>query len=428
MKKVLIIGYLFPYCRYEGGSPRTFGLSSYLAEFGWEPIVLTPLLSQKADFRFKIIETPYRDTVASLKSKIRLNPSKGFQEQVGVSRASRENNNFFINKLFTSVKSVITYPDEGKGWKPFALKEAEKLLEKEKIDAIISFWPITAHLVAKELKNKYNIPWVADFSHLWSQGYYYQYGSIRRFFDRRLEIKTLLKAEALTTISRFFVSLLKKIHKRRPIYNIIHGFDPLLVNIPPVAITDKFSITYTGAIYSEKYKPSKLFKAIKELIDDKFIDRKDVRIIFYGSGSKDEWFIKEINQYNLSDIVLRFDAVSYLTSIQKQRESQILLHLGWDDENFKEMYNSKIFDYMAARRPILSVGGASSEIIKEILLETNAGVYGSKVEEIKKFLKEFYSEYKREGRIHYRGNQEKINKYSYRELAKKFADVLNSLK
>ena len=47
MKKVLIIGYLWPYCRHQGGSPRTLGLVNYLAEFGWHPIVLTPPLSKE---------------------------------------------------------------------------------------------------------------------------------------------------------------------------------------------------------------------------------------------------------------------------------------------------------------------------------------------------------------------------------------------
>jgi hypothetical protein len=102
------------------------------------------------------------------------------------------------------------------------------------------------------------------------------------------------------------------------------------------------------------------------------IDRKDVDVRFYGTSQG--WLKKEIAQHNLSDIVHQSGVVSRSTSLQKQRESQILLHLGWDDKNIKGFYTSKIFEYLSAQRQVLAVGGASAEVVRDLLRETKAGV------------------------------------------------------
>ena len=430
MKKVLIIGYFWPFCRYGGGSPRLGGLAKYLSEFDWQPIILTPFLREKPEFEVNVIETPYRDIfyhriIALLKKKPHLSQDKSFLEQIGIPHAVRENRKSFTSRLMMLTKGIVTYPDTDRGWMPFAIKAGSRVIEKDKIDAIISVWPIIAHLVAKELKQKYKIPWIADFSHLWSQGYYYQYGPVRKLIDRRLEVKTLLHADALTTISQFFAIKLKKLHSQKSVYPITHGFDPSWVETNSVSLTPKFTITYTGNVYPEKQKPSKLFAVLKELIDDGVIDRKDAEVIFYGENQG--WLKKEIAQYGLSDIVYLCGVVSHSASLQKQRESQILLHLGWDDKKVKGFYTSKIFEYLSAQRPVLAVGGASAEVVKDILSETKAGVYCSTIEEIKDALCQFYLEYKREGKVSYNGDLEKINKYSHRGMARKYSDLLNNL-
>ena len=82
---------------------------------------------------------------------------------------------------------------------------------------------------------------------------------------------------------------------------------------------------------------------------------------------------------------------------------------------------------LADKRPILVTGGSGDDVVKEILDETNAGMYGSTVEDIKNILRELYSEYKLTGKITYNGDMDKINKYSYREMARKFAKILDGL-
>lgn len=81
---------------------------------------------------------------------------------------------------------------------------------------------------------------------------------------------------------------------------------------------------------------------------------------------------------------------------------------------------------MAARRPILATGG-TTDVIDKLLNETNAGICASTAEDIKNVLKKLYQEYKLKGKVAYHGVESNVNEYSHREMARKFAGVLNSL-
>lgn len=105
---------------------------------------------------------------------------------------------YFIN--FYSI--FFGYPDGFENWKPAALKAAEELFKREKIEAIISVWPVSTHLIAKKLKDKYKIPWIADFPDLWTQNHYYPYPFFRKFFDKKLEAKNINSVDVLTTVTK----------------------------------------------------------------------------------------------------------------------------------------------------------------------------------------------------------------------------------
>ena len=422
MKKVLIVGHFWPY---RQGSGRVLGLAKHLPEFGWQPIILTAPLHEKPDLQFRVIETPCPHFLGFGAELFGLNQS----ENTGVQLKERLNvpeNSFrklFLAFFYNVGRAIICYPDPYKRWKPFAVKAGSELLQKEDIDAMISIWPVTSHLIAKELRIKHKIPWVADLPDPWSQNHNYSYGALRKLIDRRLELKTLLIADALTTVTQPWAENLKILHKRKSVYAITHGFDPDTVNTPPSDLTAKFTITYTGAIYTGKQDPSKLFAALRDLISDGTMDPDDIEVRFYGHEVK--WLASEIEEYELSTIAMYYGTVPPEIAIEKQRESQLLLLLNWDDPQEKGVCPLKIYAYLAARRPILATGGSGNDVVKELLDETNAGMYAPTVEDIKSVLRELYSEYKLEGKISYNGDLEKINRYSHREMARKFAEVLD---
>jgi glycosyltransferase involved in cell wall biosynthesis len=428
-KKVLIITYFFPPSPEIGGL-RAKGLAKYLPEFGWEPVILTASLPDIPDPQFNVVQTKDPgDIIKNLKQKLGLNREISIEEQIRTFRKLYyDKKNHFFAKILKLTKTllaeIIAYPDGVKSWYSVALTEAKEVIRKEKFDAIISSSPpVTCHLIAKAINIKYKLPWVADLRDLWTQNHNYNYGPVRKLIERRLEINTLKLADALVTVSEPLAQKLRTLHKGKPIYSIPNGYDPDEVETRP--LTREFTITYTGHIYKGKMNPYSLFKAISELISEGKIERHRIIIRFYGVTGN-YWLQKKIEQFNLEDIVVLYPKIPRDAALNKQRESQILLLLNWEHPEETGVYTGKIFEYLAAKRPILAIGGPKG-VVTELLEETGAGIHALNYEQLKQALLGFYNEYLTYGQVLYKGNWEKISRYSHREMAKKFAELLDRI-
>jgi len=417
VKKVLVIVHL------PRASPRIAGLVKYLPEFNWQPLILTGVTNKYTDLPARIIEAPYQNALGSLGHLFKLDEEDGDVRQQVKNRLSITPKKHPLDFFLTLGGEIINYPCPDKNWKPFAVKAGSKLLQEENIDTIISSSPpVTSHLIARELKDRYKIPWLAELRDLWSQNHNYSYSPLRKMLDRRLELKTLAKADALITVSQPWAEKLRMLHQGKTVYMITHGFDMAEVNDPPAKLTAKFTITYTGSIYIGKHDPSKLFAALRDLISDRVIDPDNIEVRFYGT--RESWLEKEIKQYGLSNIVKQYGVVPRQAALEKQRESQLLLRLKWEDQQERGAYSGKIFEYLAARRPILATGG-SDDVVSELLNDTKAGICAPTVEDIKNTLKELYAEYKLKGKAAYKGEESKVNKYTNQEMARKLSEILN---
>jgi len=126
----------------------------------------------------------------------------------------------------------------------------------------------------------------------------------------------------------------------------------------------------------------------------------------------------------LSGIVHQYGQVSREVALQKQRESQILLFLDWDDSKEKGVIAGKIFEYMATGRPILSVGGSDDNAVTGILEDTNSGIQATTIVGITDALEDYYIQYHSQGRVARCGNESSVKKYSQREMARQFSETL----
>lgn len=425
MKKALLISYYFPPDPEIGGL-RMQGLARYLPEFGWEPIILTKELHEESDSQFRVIQAPSPDDflLNLLYKYFGSDPVYGVKKKLKI---NTQKNKKSIRYLFVlSIAEIVTYPDIHKKWKKSLKIIGTDILEKEDIKVIISSSsPIVTHLVANDLKKEFNIPWIADLRDLWSQNHYYKYSFIRKFFEKKLEVKTLTESNAITTVSTYLANDLKKLHGENKVFVAPNGFDPKDIDNSVVDITDKFTITYTGTLYQGKRDPSKLFKAINELISENKIDKNDINIRFYGK--QEDWLYKDIEKYNLKDVTNYYGFVSRNLVVTKQRESQLLLLLLWDNPKESGVYTGKIFEYLAAQRPIIAIGPSVGGVVKDLLEETGVGIYTSSIQELKEYLVQCYFEYKTKGRVLYNGRRGQIEKYSQREMARTFARRMDEL-
>jgi len=404
---------------------RLRGLAKYLPEFGWDTIILTPELPEKPDTQYRVVQTPYPgDISARWKARLGLKVEKGFQKQVGIHKALAERKLSPTIKGINIIKSIVAYPDEQKQWLQPAIQEGKRLFREEHFDAILSSsYPVTCHLAARELKKMYSVPWIADFRDLWTQNHYYPYGKIRRFFERRLELRTISDADVLVTVSEPLADILSSLHLGKQVISIPNGYDPDEVSDAP--LTKEFTITHTGELYGGKRDPYLLFKAIDELISEGKLERRDIRIRFFGSN--EYWLGKRIKQFSLEDVTVMYPRVPRHVALEKQRESHILLLIKWDHPSEAMVYTGKLFEYLAARRPILAIGGQGG-IVSDLLEETKAGIHVSGYEQLKYFLHDCYKQYKQYGYVPYNGDIAYIGEhYSHRVMAERFSKLLNSI-
>lgn len=294
----------------------------------------------------------------------------------------------------------------------------------EKIDAIISTSsPVTAHLIAIKLKQKYNIPWVADLRDLWTQNHYINKSLPIRYLEKKLELKTLSSADAIVTVSEPLAKILKNYHQRNKIFCITNGFDIDDFPIPPPKLTDKFTITYTGLLYNGKRDPSMLFKVISQLLKEGLISRKLIDIRFFGCD--DEWLHSEVNKYDLNGIVNIHGFKPREEILKIQQESQLLLLLLWDNKYEEGVYTGKVFEYLGAFRPILAFGGPGG-VVKHLLETTNAGRFANDTADLKDVLLEYYNEFLKSREVKCRGNNN-IHNYGYEHIAEEYSGILNAI-
>lgn len=419
MKKVLIIANLFHAC------PRIPAIAKYLKDFGWEPTILTVpikedprnLLDFPENLKVRIIEVDYKGDIFSFYRKLLISlgfkKEKSLLNQINQGRSSQVT---LVDRIFNFYQTLFAFPDEEKKWKKPVLRTAKTLLEKEKFDAIISSSsPVTCHVVASKLSQKYNLPWIADFRDLWTQNHNYSFCFLRKWLEKRYELKTLKRAKLLVAASPVWAEKLGSFHQKKAI-GITNGFQPELVNKEKTNSFSKFTIVYSGTLYSENQDPSVFFEALKD-----FKEKMEVK--FYTG--KIPWLEKMIENYKLEERVRVMEKVARKEIIDIQNKAHALLLICWENE--KGWVPLKIFNYFVSQKPILAIGKKEDNIIKKIIEETGTGVCLERKEEIKEFLENAYLEYKERRELSYHCNPEKVNSYSFKEKAREFSQALNEL-
>lgn len=436
MKKVLIITYSFPPDQ-NIGARRPWGLAKYLPQFGWQPIVLTPAHPCRDFKALCVVETKDYDPRAWLKKRLwkiydtsTSNPEKGKKRKSSISPVA-DPLHLRSNPIIAFINlKLLKFPIDRIGWYFPGCKAAHQVIRRNHIEAIIStFAPPPAHLIAHHLKGKHQIPWLADFRDLWSQNLYFRKGKLMAAFDQVLEKHTIKSADAIVSVSQPCEDTLKKLHKHQPAHVIFNGYDPedfeSLPSMGQSTQSDKLIITYTGSFYRGKLDPKVLFEALRNLSKRGDIDLNHLEIRLFCPVEK--WISDEISGYELDSIVRLMGIVPREHALRAQLESTLLLLLGWNVPEDIGTITGKNYEYLNAKRPILAFGHADSAI-GGILEHTQAGSYTASIPEIEGVLTKYYHEYMNTGTVRFQGDPSAIAQYSYKQMAKRFAEVLDALK
>ena len=432
LKKVLVITYYWPP---SGGSgvQRWVKFVKYLRKYGWEPIIYTPSnpefpeidLSLEKDLPegLEIIRHPIWEPYSFYKKFVGLN--KDTKLKTGL--VQEKENISLSKKISVWIRGNFFIPDARKFWIKPSIKFLSEYLQNNTIDVIVSNGtPHSLHLIGLDLKEKFNIPWLADFRDPWTNIDFFDDLRLTPWAKKKhqqLEKEVLQKADCVTVTTSGTKQDFLQISPDSSIEVITNGFDPDDFEDIDTEPEDKFVIAHIGVLTPSRNHPF-FWDCIKELVDEK----PDLasKLLLRFIGSVDQSILTEINKRDLNPYVEIIDYVPHEQIISELKKARVLLLKIRNSQNQETIIPGKIFEYLAAQRPIISIGPINSDS-DLILRETGTGRTFSKTEKesLKQRLIQLFESYKKGSLTLDASNS--IKQYSRSELTKKLSGILNRI-
>ena len=360
MKKVLMIALEFAPCR-SAGVQRTLRFSEYLKVHGWQPFIVTAT----------------ENIYDRLDNTLQVTPEVA--KHVVQAKCEDASKKFALKGRYFQ---WMTLPDRYWPWYFDAVKQASKIVEQEKPDAIWSTYPVlTAHLIAFKLKKKYHIPWVADFRDP-LQCRYDKSAQRYAWFKKWIEKKVVKHASKVVFTSGRAADLYRELYPQESpdkFVTIENGFylpekslekgDDHVVN--PICKSNKFQLLYSGSLYANGRSPEPLFKALSQLKKQNII-AADNFILTFRPG-KSTAFSALLTALDINDLVQFLPAISFEGSVREMQKASATVLI--QDEIFHRQIPGKLYDYICVKKPILALtpaNSATADVIKKIAFGVTA--------------------------------------------------------
>ena len=359
-KKVLIITYYWPP---SGGSgvQRWMYFAKHLKQQGWIPFVIT-VDEKYASYRVldKSLLTEVEDIhVTKTKTRELLKWYSLFfsgSKKRGIPQGEVKKNGL-LSKLAAFIRGNFFIPDARKGWNTYAGDESIKLIKNENIKIIITTGPPhSTHLIGSRLKGLLGIKWFADFRDPWTTVFYnkdlYRSNWAEKK-DARLEKNVLRTADAILTTQGG--SLVQKLRTKAPeqtFHVLPNGYDAKLMSSIKRTNVSHFHIVYTGLLtQNQDYRIfTKVLAAISE----------NNRIRFSLAGQIPESILNFFKD-ELPKVEIDYKGyLSHEKALRLMKSGDLLLNFIFKSAD-EDMISGKIFEYLATKIPVLSIGNPNSE-------------------------------------------------------------------
>ena len=384
------------------GARRPANLAKYLARRGHRVTILTSLASGSGPIAGAAHVLRTRDLLAS-----RLNWRRNHFEAIQGNQEGAASASSRLEALVVPDLSLV-------GWLPFALPRALELARTERFDcAVTTSPPQSAHLIGLALRSA-GVPWVADLRDGWT------FDPPRPAWptaaqeaaDRRLERATLARADRVVAVTAPIAGDLGD-RLAREVSVITNGFDPeeagQASTIDGLLRPDRHSLVYTGRAGVSGRSPRPLLDGILELQRRWPEVAERLEVVFAGPTTAEERAL--LGDERLHGLVRSVGTLERRQALALQEGADSLLVLA-EGASGPSVATNKLFEYLAARRPVF-VLGEDSEAAR-IVSQTRAGVVapGDAVA-VAAALRELV-----EGGIEYRA--EGIERFAWPALAERF--------
>jgi glycosyltransferase involved in cell wall biosynthesis len=359
--KVLLVALYFPPAG-GGGVQRPLKFATHLPELGIETHVLAPddpkWIHRDDELQPPTLAWVHRVRYVGPKGR---RPAEELHGTTGLER--------FTKQAQLAGRRLLV-PDENVSWNLTAIPAAIRIVRNEQIDIVITTSPPNSvHLIGAAVQKATGVKWVADLRDSVVAHPHRRAESMlvraKESGDQLVARLVAKRADAVVAVSEAIAAEVNERSPAGPVVTIANGSDfDDFVGIERHR-SEQFRITHTGSFFGKR-DPRPFLTALQA----SGLDDAVVRFLGDFRSSDREW----ADTLSLGD---RLQVIPYAPrrkSLELQRDSEVLLLLIPDaGGRGKGVLSGKVFEYLAAERPILAIvppDGAAAELIRN----ANAGV------------------------------------------------------
>jgi glycosyltransferase involved in cell wall biosynthesis len=174
--------------------------------------------------------------------------------------------------------------------------------------------------------------------------------------------------------------------------------------------------------YSRGQDITPLLAALGELRSEGLIDKSNFELRLVGR------FLESVpadgQRYGVGDLVTFRDPVPHSEAIRMQATSTALLFLLWSAAGGSGWLSAKVYEYMAAGRPILAVGPPDVDAAK-LVSSLRAGEVAEGKEQVAAVLRGWITEFREQGTLDVHTDQDELRRYEWPSIAADLASAFD---
>jgi glycosyltransferase involved in cell wall biosynthesis len=240
-------------------------------------------------------------------------------------------------------------------WLPHMLPSVARLARRRHFDCVLTTsGPESAHAAGLWLRRR-GIGWIADLRDGWTFESIHDFPPPLDRLDASIERAVMTRADVVTAVSE---PIAKDLRTRygADVHTLTNGYDP--EELPPardgdpLLAPDRFSLVHTGRIAAGQRTPAPLLDAIRLLRDRSPEIAGRIEVVLAGPLTADELAL--VGAPDLRGVVHHAGSLPRRRALELQRAASGLLLLTSGARRGEA--TGKLFEYLAAERPILVLG------------------------------------------------------------------------
>jgi glycosyltransferase involved in cell wall biosynthesis len=413
------------------GVQRALSLAKYLPGCGFDVHVLKatnaggpvldPDLVRQIPASVKVHEAFTPEIPFAIRQKLWARLTRG-QDKPAVG-AAQSAPGFSWKRLLTGIAKRVMNPEPEILWVPFALRKARQIIRRHDIGFVmVTVPPFSALLVGTRLKREFpSLVLVSDFRDEWLSFYLkdfdFQNSQATRRKAERIERESVEASDLVVAVNHSSRDEIRNRYREQAeekFQVVSNGYDPEVFDgiAPRKERSDRMIVTHVGTVYKTA-SPRYYLDALDSLPEE---IRSKIETRFVGRVAESERGLMEGRRSKVTvyGFIPQAEALRYMV------ETDYLLLTMTNDISVP----GKVFEYMAARRPVLAIATPGSEIDR-LLSETGAGMCAQpgSIEDVCRMLTAAFEGW-RDGRAVIGGDDTAARRYERPSLVADYAALL----